>query len=240
MGKKYNNTTITPENVQKIYEAMQADNQTDKLYSPMPWGTPEDVKNAYKKGYIYSYNRPNMTPEQIATVEAQATGGKGGGGGGYWGSGRRTTGKVKKVKTTKVKLPKVKQLPITTASRISPAPMAGMANPPIGLPAAPNVAAPSNNLTQLVNMLSGPQRAPVTPAGGQTHTTTPDMGLPAEMAFSLHQMMANFFAQNGGATPENLAAFRSMLAQQGISSPTVTALMQQIFASMQGGVPVAG
>jgi len=66
------------------------------------------------------------------------------------------------------------------------------------------------------------------------------MGLPAEMAASLHQMMSNFFAQNGGATPENLAAFRSMLAQQGISSPTVTALMQQIFASMQGGVPVAG
>jgi hypothetical protein len=58
------------------------------------------------------------------------------------------------------------------------------------------------------------------------------------MAASLQQIMSAFFAQNGGPTPQNLAAFQAMMQQQGISSPQIMALIQQVYSSMQGGVPV--
>ena len=232
-GKKYGSMPLTQENLDRLMAAQQE--QT--LYSPMPWGTLEDVKNAGKKGYIYSYNRPNMTPEQIAAAEAMAAkgGGRGWGGGGYWGSGRRTSGRIKKVKTTKVKIPTSRGLPISGLGGLAGSTGSALGIPPLGLPAAPNLPNQPNSLQYMVNMLSGAQTAPTAPAGGLTHTTgSTDMGLPPDMAASLQQIMSAFFAQNGGPTPQNLAAFQAMMQQQGISSPQIMALIQSVYNSMVG------
>ena len=228
----------TDENIQRLYDAITKEGQEEKLISPMPWGTPEDVRQAYNRKRLYSYNQAAMTPEQIAAWQAHADT-LSGGGGGYWGSGRRTTGRIKKVKTTKVKIPNSRGLPISGLGSLAGSTGSALGIPPLGLPAAPNLPNQPNSLQYMVNMLSGAQTAPTAPAGGLTHTTgSTDMGLPPDMAASLQQIMSAFFAQNGGATPANLAAFQAMMQQQGISSPQIMALIQQVYSSMQGGVPV--
>jgi hypothetical protein len=241
---KKNKLPITAENVARVQAAYAQSQPLRTLISPLAGSTLEDVQNAYKRGYVYSYNRPLMTPEQIAAKGA--TGG-GGGGGGYHGHGgggggsRSGGGRAKSFpgkKALKKKFPALKSVSIPAAAFNLAAPPAPTA--PLKAPAGtPGAKAPSSMSGLKLAIMAGG-------GGGQTKApstkvpTTKGTGLPADLAAGLEQVMANFFASSGGANPANLASLRAMLARQGISSPEVMALIQALYTQMAGGVPVAG
>ncbi len=237
---KLNNMELTQSNLDTLKAALEQ----ESIYSPMPWGTLEDVQNAGKRGYIYSYNRPYMTPEQIAAVEAQISGGGGGGGrhyGGGWGgySGGRggRGGGARKVKKITVKdKPPVPRSPGTISGLEQMLEMPDLTGAaPLNLPSSVEAggAAPSSLSAIQAAVASGGGMKPTT-SGKYPHIGP--SGMPAELAMSLQQIVANFMAQRGGPSPANLAALQSMLERAGAVSPEIMALIQQMYASMGGQV----
>jgi hypothetical protein len=205
----------------------------------------EDVKHTGKRGYVYSYNKVRLTPEQIANIEAtQAKGGTRGyarsgsgrrsSGGGHVGGGKGgKAGKVKAIKVKKPKATKKTTVPteaafLTQPEQKAPAPIVQMG--------APGAKAPSS-LSAIANAVNAGAGLKVKGAKA-THPASPTAhagtAMPPEMASQLRSIVANFLAQRGGPSPENLAALRAMLERSGAMSPEILAIISQVAGASRG------
>lgn len=224
-------------------DQLNAAYQQNNLLSPMPGATLADVQNAGKRGYVYSYNKALMTPDQLAAAAAQATGSGGGGGWGRrgGGGGRRGGGghgggsaKAKAVKAVKYKKQAKGKKLSSVISAGAALPASVVANAQIPLPSGggqgggqQQASAPS--LQSLIAQMSAGQGRAALPAAHVPRSTAG--GIPPELSAAIQRMLSTFLAGRGG--PE-ATALRSLIEQQGVMSPQVLAMLQQFYNSSAG------